>query len=201
MTWNRRAQRSTPVSTRCSTRSPPATGVASGLPCRRFSTRYPELADDLRELFPAMVEIEQVKDDRGEGKGLIQAMPLPALRQLGDYRILREVGRGGMGDRLRGGAGIARAGTWPSRCLPAHALLDPGQLQRFQREARSAARLHHTNIVPVFGVGEHDGLHYYVMQFIHGQGLDQVLEELRRLRQASTPGGQPAREPPLGKQL
>src|SRR5262249_3925054 len=50
------------------------------------------------------------------------------------------------------------------------------------REAKSAARLHHTNIVPVFGVGEHEGTPYYVMQFIPGQGLDQVYRELRRMR-------------------
>ena len=70
------------------------------------------------------------------------------------------------------------------KVLPGHALLDPRQLARFQREARAAARLHHTNIVPVFGVGEQDGLHYYVMQFIQGQSLDAVLEELRRLRRS-----------------
>src|SRR5262249_3780572 len=77
-------------------------------------------------------------------------------------------------------------------------LLDPRQLGRFQREARSAARLHHTNIVPVFGVGKQDGLHYYVMQFIPGLGLDAVLDELPRLRQprgkqASTQGDAPGR--------
>ncbi len=81
------------------------------------------------------------------------------------------------------------------KVLPSHALLEPRQLERFQREARSAARLHHTNIVPVFGVGEQDGLHYYVMQFIHGQGLDQVLAVLQRLRQ-QTRGG--TAEPNLG---
>src|SRR5262249_11875949 len=54
--------------------------------------------------------------------------------------------------------------------------------QRFEREARAAAKLHHTNIVPVFGVGEHEGLPYYVMQFIQGLGLDMVLEELQRLK-------------------
>src|SRR5262249_12588878 len=59
----------------------------------------------------------------------------------------------------------------------------PRQLQRFQREARSAARLHHTNIVPVHGVGEDNGLHYFVMQYIQGLGLDEVLVELKRLRQ------------------
>ena len=61
--------------------------------------------------------------------------------------------------------------------------LTPKAVQRFCREAEAAAKLHHTNIVPVFGVGEQDGLHYYVMQFIQGLGLDVVLDELRRLRQ------------------
>src|SRR5947209_2012257 len=55
-------------------------------------------------------------------------------------------------------------------------------LERFRREAKAAARLHHTNIVPVFEVG-HDGeIAYFAMQFIQGQGLDQVIDELARLR-------------------
>jgi serine/threonine protein kinase len=77
------------------------------------------------------------------------------------------------------------------KVLPGHALLDPRQLKRFQREARAVARLHHTNIVPVHGVGEEGGLHYYVMQFIRGLGLDEVLAELKRLRQP--PGTAPGR--------
>ena len=66
---------------------------------------------------------------------------------------------------------------------------DGKMIERFQREAKAAARLHHTNIVPVFGVGEHDSYRYYVMQYIQGQGLDAILGELRRLRsaQASSP--------------
>jgi serine/threonine protein kinase len=102
---------------------------------------------------------------------------------LGDYRILREIGRGGMG--------VVYEAEQESLCrhvalkvLPGHALLDPRQVARFHREARAAARLHHTNIVPVFGVGQQDGLHYYVMQFIPGQSLDAVLDELRRLRRS-----------------
>src|SRR5438876_3822960 len=63
---------------------------------KEYLDRYPDLADDLRELLPAMVEIEQVKEDRRE-----PAAPalhtLPARRQVGDYRILGEIGRGGMG--------------------------------------------------------------------------------------------------------
>jgi serine/threonine protein kinase len=61
-------------------------------------------------------------------------------------------------------------------------LRDGRQLKRFQREARATGGLHHTNIVPVFGVGEEGDLHYYVMQYIQGLGLDDVLEELIRLR-------------------
>src|SRR5262249_44451299 len=141
---------------------------------------------DLRDMLPALAMMEQAKsaeDGLGEGE---KAAAEP-LRQLGDYQILREVGRGGMGvvyeaQQLSLGRHVA------IKVLPSHALLDPRHLGRFQREARSAARLHHTNIVPVYGVGEQDGLHYYVMQFIPGLGLDVVLDELRRLRR------------PLGKQ-
>ena len=76
----------------------------------------------------------------------------------------------------------AWAGTWRSKVLPQHRLRDPNQLERFQREARAAAMLHHTNIVPVFGVGEHNGVHHYAMQYIQGQSLDAVLREVKRLR-------------------
>src|SRR5262249_43351361 len=111
------------------------------------------------------------------------------------YRILREVGRGGMGivyeaEQESLGRRVAL------KVLPAQALLDPQQQKRFQREAKAAARLHHTNIVPVYGVGENDGLHYYVMQFIQGQGLDQVLIELRRLRRARSLAGALTRSEP-----
>jgi serine/threonine protein kinase len=62
------------------------------------------------------------------------------------------------------------------KVLPAGRLSGPNQLERFRREARAAARLHHTNIVPVFEIGEHEGVHFYAMQYIAGQGLDAVLE-------------------------
>ena len=64
----------------------------------------------------------------------------------------------------------------------------PQQIQRFLREARSAAQLHHTNIVPVFGVGDQDGLYYYAMQFIIGQGLDKVLAEVKRRKRLASTG-------------
>ncbi len=62
-------------------------------------------------------------------------------------------------------------------------------LIRFRREARTAALLHHTNIVPVFGVGEHEGVSYYAMQYIQGRGLDAVLREVAALRRGDGWGG------------
>jgi serine/threonine protein kinase/formylglycine-generating enzyme required for sulfatase activity len=164
-----------------------------------FARRYPEHADDIREMLPALVLMEKARsaDDAPAQPRQPRASAAAPLQQLGDYQILREVGRGGMGvvyeaQQLSLGRHVA------IKVLPSHALLDPRHLARFQREARSAARLHHTNIVPVFGVGEQDGMHYYVMQFIHGLGLDVVLDELRRLRlsrgkQATTQGDTPGR--------
>jgi WD40 repeat protein/serine/threonine protein kinase len=146
-----------------------------------FARRYPELADELREILPALVLMEKVKAPGVAPTAQPVAGSAPPLRQLGDYQILREIGRGGMGVVYEA-AQISLGRHVALKVLPAHALLDPRHLARFQREARSAARLHHTNIVPVFGVGETDGLHYYVMQFIQGLGLDEVLTELRRLR-------------------
>jgi WD40 repeat protein/serine/threonine protein kinase len=147
-----------------------------------FARRYPEHADDIRDMLPALVLMEQAKSADGDSAHRRPAATAAPFQQLGDYQILRVVGRGGMGvvyeaQQLSLGRHVA------IKVLSSHALLDPRQLARFQREARSAARLHHTNIVPVFGVGEQDGLHYYVMQFIQGLGLDRVLDELRHLRQ------------------
>jgi len=160
-----------------------------------YTARYPELADQIRDLFPALVMMEDVRPGQGDATGDIDNRAHAAaphkLERLGDYRILREVGHGGMGivyeaEQESLGRHVAL------KVLLTHSLLDPKQLQRFQREARAAARLHHTNIVPVYGVGGHDGLHYYIMQFIQGQGLDQVLTELKRLQQLPSASGKQA---------
>jgi eukaryotic-like serine/threonine-protein kinase len=75
------------------------------------------------------------------------------------------------------------------KVLSQHRIAGSIQLRRFEREAKAAALLHHTNIVPVFGVGEHQGVHYYAMQYIEGQSLDTVLREIVRIRGRITDDG------------
>jgi serine/threonine protein kinase/WD40 repeat protein len=146
-------------------------------PClEEYCDRYPELADDIRSLFPAMLELERARADAGpELAGALT--DTRRTTNLGDFRLLREVGRGGMGvvyeaEQISLGRRVAL------KLLPATVFRDPVKRRRFEREARAAARLHHTNIVPVHGFGEHDGTPYYVMQFIPGLGLDAVIDEL-----------------------
>jgi WD40 repeat protein/serine/threonine protein kinase/tetratricopeptide (TPR) repeat protein len=160
-----------------------------------YTDQYPDLAEEIRELFPAMVEIERVEDARREPAGPRVPAQAASSRQLGDYLILREVGRGGMGvvyEAVQHSLGRHVA----LKVLPHEALAGSNQVERFRLEARAAARLHHTNIVPVFGVGESEGLHYYAMQFIQGQGLDVVIDALRGLRHDSAPGVERGAEPP-----
>jgi serine/threonine protein kinase/WD40 repeat protein len=141
-----------------------------------YIQRFPRLAAEIRELLPAVVEVERVEP-------AVRPPPTP-LRQVGDYRILREIGRGGMGvvyeaEQSSLGRHVALKVLRRAGSPGGHAL------ERFKREARAAARLHHTNIVPVFEVGEDGEVCFYAMQFIQGQGLDQIIAELRRLRALS----------------
>jgi serine/threonine protein kinase/WD40 repeat protein len=106
---------------------------------------------------------------------------------LGDFRLLREVGRGGMGvvyeaEQLSLGRKVAL------KVLPFAAVLDPRQLQRFKNEAHAAACLHHPNIVPVYAVGCDRGVHFYAMQLIEGRTLAAVVRELRRRAGQSAAG-------------
>lgn len=140
-----------------------------------WAERHPEYAEQIRELFPTVVAIEGLRDETSRS-GSGARIGIGVIERLGDYRIVSEIGRGGMGvvyeaEQESLGRHVA------VKVLPP--LRDPKRIRRFEREARTAARLHHTNIVPIFGVGEQDGFHYYVMQVIRGVGLDVVLRALR----------------------
>ncbi len=164
-------------------------------PLKEYIDRHPELAAEIKDVFPAMAMMENiaVADDSMEERQAptVSATPEISFKQLGDYRIIREIGHGGMGvvyeaEQVSLGRHVAL------KVLANQTLKDAKHKRRFEREARAAAKLHHTNIVPVFGVGEHDGLPYYVMQFIQGLGLDAVLDELKKIQTGTAPTGSPA---------
>src|SRR5439155_23338055 len=120
-------------------------------------------------------------------------------RIFGDFRILREVGRGGMGvvyevEQISLNRRVAL------KVLPFAATMDPRQLQRFQNEARAAASLEHPHIVPVYGVGCERGVHYYAMKFIDGQSLAALIDAQRQSSEQCPPreGEAPAEPSPTG---
>jgi serine/threonine protein kinase len=144
-----------------------------------YIANHPDLAEDINALFPTIIATERLKVSRERSSDGSVSLGAVSLERLGDLRIIREIGRGGMGvvfeaEQESLGRRVA------VKVLPRQALLDPKHLRRFHREARIAANLHHTNIVEVFGVGEQAGFHYYVMQYIHGIGLDAVIARLAK---------------------
>src|SRR4051794_15579357 len=139
-----------------------------------YAAKHPHAAEVLRGILAVQDLLAESLSRVGEAPAAEPA----ATGTLGDFRIVREVGRGGMGvvyeaEQISLGRRVAL------KVLPFAATLDPRQLQRFQNEARAAASLHHEHIVPVHAVGCERGVHYYAMQFIDGLTLAQLLEAQR----------------------
>ena len=148
-----------------------------------YAARYPEHAALIRSVFPSLELVRRVSarvdqhrsnDSSNIAKSIRDASP----ELIGDFQIVREIGRGGMGVvyealqlSLKRHVALKIIGT-----------TSPGNLKhqaRFRREAEAAASLHHTNIVPVFGIGEEQGLLFYAMQLIDGVTLSEVIHALR----------------------
>lgn len=157
--------------------------LESGVPLRREALleAHPELAGPLQTYLDSLDELHNV----AAGFGGLSAGSEPEAaslgsdqQRLGDFRLLREIGRGGMGvvyeaQQISLGRRVAL------KVLPFAAVLDSKQIARFQHEAKAAAQLLHPNIVSVFAVGVERGVHYYAMQFIDGQPLDRAIKQLR----------------------
>jgi len=144
-----------------------------------YVKQFPDISNELADIIGALLALE----DLGDFGQQVESFP-PVPERLGEYRIVREIGRGGMGvvyaaEQEELGRHVAL------KVLPSVALLRPTHLERFRREARAAARLHHTNIIPIYGVGAQDGIHYYAMQYIPGRGLDSLLDELKQQKNSS----------------
>ncbi len=141
----------------------------------RFLEPHRPLLNSGSERPPDRHREKPIAGRNGSGAG-DSSVPYPLIE---GFCILREIGRGGMGivyeaEEQKLSRRVAL------KLLSPGALHDEQQIHRFDREARAAARLHHTNIVPVFGFGQQDGQPYYVMQYIDGLGLNVVISELRQ---------------------
>lgn len=145
---------------------------------QEYARQYPEFAQDILDLFPSLLLLEKGGESAtlqsvSEGLGASGTAP-PKFERLKNFRIIRELGRGGMGVVYE---------AWDETLDRPVALkvmkVFPGEkeqtIRRFQREARIAARLHHTNIVPVYGSDTVDDQFYYAMQLIEGESLEQYL--------------------------
>jgi serine/threonine protein kinase len=99
-------------------------------------------------------------------------------QRLGDFEIAREIGRGGMGVVYEARQ-VSLNRKVALKVLSGGLGLTPKAVQRFHREAEAAAKLHHTNIVPVYATGEEDGTHFYAMELIEGPSLDHVIRQMR----------------------
>ena len=150
---------------------------------RQWLERYPDLADALLQCLEGLELVHQAAQSAGPLSGHLPRLapgagePLLA-NPLGDFQIVREIGRGGMGIVYEA-VQLSLARRVALKVLPLAATFDAKHLQRFRQEAQAAAQLHHTNIVPVYAVGCERGIHFYAMQLIDGQSLDMVVRQLR----------------------
>jgi serine/threonine protein kinase len=160
--------------------------MEEGNPCeaKQLAKSEPKLAG----ILSAYVEVlELMHEAAQEGLGTApleeeedEGQPGDSDRSLlGDFLLLREIGRGGMGIVYEAEQ-LSLSRRVAVKVLPFAATLDAKQLHRFKSEARAAAHLHHGNIVPVYGVGCQRGVHYYAMQFIEGRTLAAWIADMRQ---------------------
>jgi serine/threonine protein kinase/WD40 repeat protein/tetratricopeptide (TPR) repeat protein len=159
-----------------------------------FLREHPDHAGRLRELLPALQMLADFSvSASGAAAPLASPPDVPPVGTLGDFRLIREVGRGGMGVVYEAEQ-VSLNRPVALKVLPLAATMDPRQLERFRHEARAAALLHHPHVVPVYGVGCERGVHYYAMQLIEGCSLAAVIDVLR----GADPGGKEPGDGPTG---
>ena len=152
-----------------------------------FAKRYPALADQIRELFPLVDNLERWKTDK-EVECLRRNVPREfSFDRLGEYQLARELGRGGMGVVFEAVHSVSGRHV-AIKLLPWRYAADmPVWKERLQREASTIAALKHPNIVQIYSFSEDQGYYYYVMQLIDGESLDHVISRLKRDRNRRRP--------------
>ncbi|MEM9656915.1 MAG: serine/threonine-protein kinase [Planctomycetota bacterium] len=158
--------------------------VGDHVACSALLREYPHYAAELEAVMPAVRAVRDAEPAAAPDisppagvSNLEEGVSAPG--RLGDFRILAELGRGGMGvvyeaEQISLGRRVAL------KVLPLAATLTPQQLQRFKNEARAAATLRHPHIVGVYSVGVERGVHFFAMELIEGQSLAEVIDQQRQ---------------------
>lgn len=131
---------------------------------------HPDLAEELRPRLEALRVLETVLSESEVSGGMPE--------RIGDFRILREIGRGGMGVVYEAEQ-LSMRRRVALKVLSMGFMSAPQSIKRFRREARAAGLLHHTNIVPIHDMGHHGGHWYYAMELVEGRPLSDVIAEMR----------------------
>jgi len=167
-----------------------AAGKGQAPPREEWLAGHPELADDLRRFLDNhewMVRMggsprHAVQDEAvltaADEKSSAQP-PLDVVRYFGDYELLEEIARGGMGVVYKARQ-ISLNRIVALKMILAGQLASEKDVQRFRAEAEAAANLDHPNIVPIYEVGKHEGQLYFSMKFVEGGGLIEAMSDLHR---------------------
>jgi serine/threonine protein kinase len=154
-----------------------------GRPDRRaVIAAHPDLAELLPTYLDTLDALHVGTERFAAASGLLANGAL-----LGDYRIVREIGRGGMGVVYEA-VQVSLDRHVALKVLPLAGALDERHLARFKNEAHAVAQLHHTNIVSVFGVGCERGIHFYAMQLIEGQTMAEWIAQMKKDKETRTQG-------------
>ncbi|RIK77941.1 MAG: hypothetical protein DCC67_12120 [Planctomycetota bacterium] len=161
-----------------------------------LAAQYPDLADELHSYAESLQVLHQMTAGLRPAPAVrdeATAAPPSTAKRLGDFEIIREIGRGGMGVVYEARQ-MSLNRPVALKVLPFAAMLDQKQIARFRTEAQAAAQLHHPNIVPVYAVGQERGVHYFAMQYIPGQSLEAAIADLRgAMRCQAAPASRTAR--------
>ncbi len=142
-----------------------------------YVKKYPELADEIQEVLPAISMVENIKLKQHYSQDGRINLGAARRSRLGEYKIIREIGRGGMGIIYEAEQESLKRRV-ALKVLPMASMMNDKSVKRFQTEALISARLQHPNIVTVFSVGQEQNLHFIVMQLINGVSWDRLIDHL-----------------------
>ena len=175
--------------------------IASDFQCGKtvdvehFVLQFPELKEQIRDTYASLQQVFGVRREIEEQ--LVESNArMPEHSMIGEYRIVRELGRGGMGIVYEAEQGSLQRRV-ALKVLPFAALLDSKRLERFRNEARAAAQLKHPNIVSIYSVGYENSVHFFSMELIEGKSLTEIIADIHsQVREAGRGDADPASRSP-----